>query len=1344
MGDSLVNDTLAILPAARNPAPPDSIFAHHFRIAEHTPPSLWSRNSMDNSYQPYAGLDSSSLPQILQAELHPPAPQSDDGSNGKRKADDGQPQQRAKRNRYISIACNECKRRKIKCNGQNPCQRCGNLSLECVYAPNCCNGFKDTQEYREMAGQIESLQEQVNMLYHDLSHLRTQLGQGPPPPMQHPPPPPAPVAQPAPPHQQHQQQQQQYNAAIDPSLQSYYQPPRSAFQGQKASPGAPIANMSPGANRHRSQSQSQQPSFRGPTSAEFNFDVAKSSLQTMGISGVEEGSGDATGDANPTPSGSPPRQVLDHWNADKDPIWKTTQEEAMRLCQVYEDEMGLMYPVLDIQKVMAYATKLYRFMEAAHRTGLMQQGFPGGDAIEDEDTNILKMVMAVAMTVEASGRSDLGRRLFEYVQPAIDNLLLGNVGVKGIRLLVMTAMYEFHRDNEGTSWRIIGLTARLCIELGLHRRETYEIMTDEGERQETLLLFWAIFVLDRRWSFGTGMPFALQDADIDPLLPKPEESSPYLTAMIQYCTIGSKVWRTVATTPSPSSGQTINTEEMNYLDYQVIQWHRQIPPQLRFEHPAQSGRLSTPIGPAPSRAGNRLRILLYLRANQMRILIYRPVLHSATSIIQHREQAQTVIDVAKDTIRVLTHINQTSDLYRTQQVLFNAFLTSALAVLFLAVSHTPAVFADNVREEFYMALDLVRGFSKGSWIGKRLWKTIRVLKEVGPKLGLPITDASIPGAPQHGTKEEELDPSRSAAVAMAGLAGHNVDEAALFNGLSQPWSGTSVSPDNMANELTSLFEAAGGLQQLGESGVQVSEGGYVPVSGVENMSGQFGQGEGTLAPHAEAARIHDDELREAFLDPGGDGGGDANRHDSTHNPEQPSVRNRANSLSAAFAKACTLDEEVALSEMSSSSQAPESWISAFCSLVGHEYFAEVSEDFIEDDFNLTGLQSQVSMYKEALEMILDVEPEDASEEEDEEEDDDDEDDDDMQNDAEGRSYRRAADAAERRHLRMASDLSVIESSAEMLYGLIHQRFITSRPGIQQMAEKYELGHFGHCPRVYCSGAKVLPVGLSDIPGQETVKLFCPSCLDVYSPPNSRFQTVDGAFFGTTFGCLFFMTFPELEVGGPKSTLGPLREDANPVANKDSRSSLSSSLTSQAQAPPTATSSSATLAAIAQQPESINGVAPKNLAPGLGPGSIYEPRIYGFRVSEIAKTGPRMKWLRSRPVDVNELDECRLWTEGQQQALEANPNNTQKEAATAANLGDSEMADENVEEDGGEVEDEDMGVNGEGDPPDGVAQNGQPAHLPDVAASRKASRRRNHDKLTNGEGGGTALSVGGPG
>ena len=346
----------------------------------------------------------------------------------------------------------------------------------------------------------------------------------------------------------------------------------------------------------------------------------------------------------------------------------------------------------------------------------------------------------------------------------------------------------------------------------------------------------------------------------------------------------------------------------------------------------------------------------------------------------------------------------------------------------------------------------------------------------------------------------------------------------------------------------------------------------------------------------------------------------------------------------------------------SSSQSPDSWIAQFCSLVGHEYFAEVSEDFIEDDFNLTGLQSQVPMYKEALEMILDVEPSEtgssmlSGEEEEEEEDDGllgEELDEPQQNGAARRQS--STQSSGRRHGRSSSDTSVIESSAELLYGLIHARYITSRPGIQQMIEKYELSHFGFCPRVYCAGARVLPVGLTDTPGQQTVKLFCPSCLDVYTPPNSRFQAVDGAFFGTTFGCLFFMTFPDLDLSPPKRKLQrhtdtPANEEAispTEATQPGMTASRSSSLTlPNAPAIPgiSQQTTAAQLAAITPQPATINGVGTHNLAPGLGKGKIYEPKIYGFRVSERAKGGPRMRWLRSKPLDVNELDEARIYHE----------------------------------------------------------------------------------------------------
>lgn len=179
------------------------------------------------------------------------------------------------------------------------------------------------------------------------------------------------------------------------------------------------------------------------------------------------------------------------------------------------------------------------------------------------------------------------------------------------------------------------------------------------------------------------------------------------------------------------------------------------------------------------------------------------------------------------------------------------------------------------------------------------------------------------------------------------------------------------------------------------------------------------------------------------------------------------------------------------SDVSGSGGEDASWISWFCNLRGNEFFCEVDDEYIQDDFNLCGLSSQVPYYDYALDLILDVES------------------------SHGDMFTEEQN-------------ELVESAAEMLYGLIHVRYILSTRGMAAMLDKYKNFDFGRCPRVYCCGQPCLPVGQSDVPRASTVKIYCPKCEDIYYPRSKYQGNIDGAYFGTTFPNLFLMTYGHLK------------------------------------------------------------------------------------------------------------------------------------------------------------------------------------------------------------------------
>jgi hypothetical protein len=296
--------------------------------------------------------------------------------------------------------------------------------------------------------------------------------------------------------------------------------------------------------------------------------------------------------------------------------------------------------------------------------------------------------------------------------------------------------------------------------------------------------------------------------------------------MVSYGRLCSKVWEALPPFELPS--QFIPKDTVAFLDFQTHNWLNSIPSELQLRHPR--------LGLAPRnqpRVLHRLRVLLYLRGNHMRTLVHRHHLLSTLSIKADMQGARLVLDIAQDTIEVLVHLNETSDIYARQQNAFNYFLLSALAAILLGVCHAPEVFAEPCRESFLKAVQLVKSFSREGHASRRLWKTIRGLLPGFRVFGLQSDSDKLEGsaeAPANLQAVQAEDARRKAA--------DDTDAATRLDDAWDPQSSFDASvPDmfKMGGDLMSLFDAFGNhTAHIAPSGSSM------PFSGVDEQGMSLG------------------------------------------------------------------------------------------------------------------------------------------------------------------------------------------------------------------------------------------------------------------------------------------------------------------------------------------------------------------------------------------------------------------------------------------------------------------------------------------------------------------------
>ncbi|KAL2855374.1 hypothetical protein BJY01DRAFT_11759 [Aspergillus pseudoustus] len=698
-----------------------------------------------------------------------------------------EPPRSKKRAKYTQLACNECKRRKLKCDGKPVCSRCARQNAQCTYTPN--SHASGNEPATPLSGQFQ--EDGVSNKFRTVDQRIEAL-----------------------------QREMQVMAARMRELESAGTPNASVTASNNAS----LSSSSVSAGLQRILNRPGSPDYIGPTSAEFGI--------THHQKPAEDSDGDDESESTTAPS---PAAVSDVEAMSSDPLGSFGKEEALRLVNVYENNVGLMYPCIDLDSVRSYVDDYYKDSGRGRPT-------PPGTSDQDwffaRDAEVLKIILATALLAESHGRSERAALLADSVEDRFaTRMKVPEVDMKELLILTLLSIFHSYRDDEVISWRLIGMAVRGSMQLGLHRQETW-LRTGgvfPGELAWTFAsrLFWCIYVLDRKWSFGTGLPFAIQDADMDTNLPEPGAATPYLTCMITYARLSSKIWSLVMGWRSRPKSAT--ADYCSYLDFQVQQWIQSIPAELRFDPSPPAGDTADP-SPTEKNKNTTLQVLLALQANQLRILVYRQNLLSADSIESNPPGASVAVETAKSTVHMLDYFSRVSEIYFTRPEPFNYFLLSALAALFLAVLHAPTRFREVCRGEFYAAVDLVRRSSTRVNMSRRLRKIIRALKLV--RLGMDGSGRRQKQA-QAQTKRSETGTNTPNRYARSGQTGnedmtplsgdpypspgfYQPRESHSGRAFPTPQPSTSLWPtsspqatvqidENSCEDLTSFFEMAGGL-----------------------------------------------------------------------------------------------------------------------------------------------------------------------------------------------------------------------------------------------------------------------------------------------------------------------------------------------------------------------------------------------------------------------------------------------------------------------------------------------------------------------------------------------------
>ncbi|KAF2424442.1 hypothetical protein EJ08DRAFT_417124 [Tothia fuscella] len=473
-----------------------------------------------------------------------------------------------------------------------------------------------------------------------------------------------------------------------------------------------------------SRRSKQSPKYPEPAISKIIFvhtlDLARSRLEAIGLvpsrSDIpKEGPAEQTGSAGPAP-----HEIMFTARS----ILALGRRRIDQLVAVYETEVHPMHPCIDME---VFQAKLSQLLNMSYSYPLQEE--LRSETLEYIDIEICKAVLGIGQNLEIPSQSDVEPNLFDQIIWSPDALLSKETAdIEDLILAVLQIIYFICKQDLRKAWRVCGVAARTCLELGLHRETNMEAS------QEALLahtLFCCVYDLDSKCTSICYLPRAMNKQVVAaPVARSVGFSSSLLDAMIRLGQVVSDIHCAVNSADSLREYE----PKAEFLEFRI---------QSVLKEVANDENLSELMTRVPLHMQRSMNALIKIRGNHMRLLLQLRSVVLSANLNSRTKQLQSLVAISKETVAEGLQVHAGGRLSAVFHASFDVMLMAALSSMFLAASFNSTEYGVACREAFHTAINLLNlsAFKVNSKV--KMWCSLEDLRRLATKIKMPPPDTYI-------------------------------------------------------------------------------------------------------------------------------------------------------------------------------------------------------------------------------------------------------------------------------------------------------------------------------------------------------------------------------------------------------------------------------------------------------------------------------------------------------------------------------------------------------------------------------------------------------------------------